>query len=81
MGIGGAGSRRAKTIAGLGVLFVIPLALLLTPSCGGGSTTGSNSSSVTPKNTYTFTLTGADENGAAPGNSTTSPATVSLTVD
>jgi hypothetical protein len=35
---------------------------------------------VTPKNTYTFTLTGADANGAAPSNVTVNPATVTLAV-
>jgi hypothetical protein len=54
--------------------------LLLLPACGSTNNTNNPSGEVTPKNTYTFTLTGADQNGAAPGNSATAP-TVTLTVN
>jgi hypothetical protein len=46
--------------------------LLLMPACG-STRTNSPNGEITPKNTYTFTLTGADQNGAAPANSTTCP--------
>jgi hypothetical protein len=52
--------------------------VVLMPACGSSST---SVGTVTPKQTYTFTLTGADENGAAPSNTTTNEATVSITVD
>jgi hypothetical protein len=51
------------------------------PACGGRSSTNAPNGEITPNNTYTFTLTGADLNGAAPSNSTSSPATVTLAVN
>jgi hypothetical protein len=64
----------------LSLLLVTAASLLLMPACGtdNNSNTGLNGS--TPKNTYVFTLTGADTNGVAPSNLAT-PATVSLTVN
>jgi len=50
--------------------------VILMPACGSSKSIGS----VTPATTYVFTLTGADENGAAPSNTATNQATVSLTV-
>ena len=83
--IGGcaSGGRRKKW---LGLLFVMAVAgtLLFLPSCSSSNTTLNNPSGlVTPKNTYTFTLTGVDENGVTPSNTTTTTAqaTVSLTVN
>jgi hypothetical protein len=79
--IGGKENRHRKL---LGLFFLIAMAggVLLMPACSSSTNNTNNpSGQVTPKNTYTFTLTGADENGAAPGNTTTSPATVSLVVD
>jgi hypothetical protein len=53
--------------------------VLLMPACAtNNSNTGLNGS--TPKNTYVFTLTGADTQGVAPSNEATPP-TVSLTVN
>ncbi len=55
----------------MGILFLVAMAssVLLMPACSSSSTTSNNPTGlVTPANTYTFTLTGADENGAAPGN-------------
>lgn len=67
----------------LGVLFLLLLAggVLLMPACGSSAHTNSPNGEITPNNTYTFTITGADENGAAPSNVTTDEATVSITVN
>ena len=81
IGVGSAKSRRRGPM-GLLLLVAIAGGLLLTPACGSSSpSTNSPSGQTTPKNTYTFTLTGADENGAGPSNATTAQATVSVTVD
>jgi hypothetical protein len=56
--------------------------LVLLPACGSRNSNSTNSSTtpngVTPKNTYTLTITGTDTNALAPSNGTQS---VSLTVD
>jgi hypothetical protein len=71
-----------KNALGLLLLLVVGGGFLFLPACN----TSSNSSptsptgSVTPKGSYTFTITGVDENGAAPSNATTGP-TVTVTVD
>jgi hypothetical protein len=78
--IGATGNlKRALKRKILGMLFLTTVAcsLLLLPSCSSGRSTDNNG--VTPNNTYTFTLTGADANGAAP--SSTTLATVSATVN
>jgi hypothetical protein len=55
---------------------------MVLPSCGGTHTIQNNNSGlVTPKNTYTLTLTGVDQNGNAPSNTGTSAASVSLIVN
>jgi hypothetical protein len=77
MGFGVSGRRR-KSLFGLLTLGIISLGLVLTPACGSSSTTTSSTSGVTPNNTYTFTLTGADANAVAPSNT---DQTVSLTVN
>ena len=84
-GIGASGGRRRKLL-GLLLLMVVASGLLLLPSCGSSKTpTTSNNANnlVTPKNTYTVTLTGVDQNGVSPSNitSTSAAATVSLTVN
>jgi hypothetical protein len=83
----GAGIRKQKL---LGMLLLLALAsgVLFMPACSSSNNTNNPGGQTTPKNTYTFTLTGADENGAGPGNSTTcttgtacGAATVSLAVN
>ncbi|HUO24251.1 MAG TPA: hypothetical protein VMU61_01215 [Candidatus Aquilonibacter sp.] len=76
------GNARAKALGGL-LILTLAAGLLLLPSCGTNTptTNTSNSSSsngVTPKNAYTFTITGADGDGLVPSN--TAP-TVTLTVN
>jgi hypothetical protein len=74
-------SRRRKWL-GLLLLITVAEGLLFLPSCGGTSNTLNNPIGLTtPKNTYTFTLTGVDANGAAPSNTTTNQTTVALTVN
>jgi hypothetical protein len=81
----GAGASRGhrKKWLGLFLLTVIAGSLLFLPACGASNSNLNNANGfVTPKNTYVFTLTGVDENGVAPSNTTTSnQATVSLTVN
>jgi hypothetical protein len=76
----GTAARRRKSLLGIFLLLSMVSGLLLLPACGSTNNTNNPSGEVTPKNTYTFTLTGADQNGAAPGNSATAP-TVTLTVN
>jgi hypothetical protein len=84
----GATGIRGKNLLGALLLMAVAGGLLLMPACNSNPTTNSPNGEVTPKNTYTFTLTGADQNGAAPANSTTCPvgqtcgaATVTLVVN
>ena len=81
----GIGASRGRKGNALGVLLLMTIAggLLLMPACNGTNLTSQTTTTLngkeTPKNNYTFTLTGADENGAAP--STTSPTTVMMAVN
>jgi len=71
--------RRRRRACVLALLLASLASVLLLPACStNNSNTGLNGS--TPKNTYVFTLTGADTQGFAPSNEVT-PATVSLTVN
>jgi hypothetical protein len=85
VGVGATGARR-KTALGVLLLMAVASSLLLMPACGAARSLGTNGN--TPNNTYTFTLTGADANGAAPSGTTTCTtgvtcgvATVTLTVN
>ena len=77
----GANRTRGKNLLGVFLLVAIAGGLLLIPACSPTLRTNSPNGEITPHNTYTFTLTGVDQNGAAPSNVTTSPATVTLVVD
>ena len=68
---------RKKAFSGL-MLLGLMASILFVPACGGSHNTSSNNSGVTPNNSYSFTLTGGDENAIAPSNGTQ---TVSLTVN
>jgi hypothetical protein len=67
-----------KSALGAFLLTLLVGSVLLMPACGSSSKSIGN---VTPNQTYVFTLTAADENGAAPSNTTTNEATVSITVN
>jgi hypothetical protein len=87
VGVGATGRSR-KNFLGALLLLAIGVGVLLMPACNSTTTTNSPNGEVTPNNTYTFTLTAADENGAGPSNNpapsgTTQPpgvATVAVTV-
>jgi hypothetical protein len=68
VGLGTAGNR-GKRLMSLFMLLMVAGGLLLTPACGTTNNTNNPSGQVTPNNSYTFTLTGADELGNGPGNS------------
>jgi hypothetical protein len=82
----GAGTkgRLRRRLLGMFLLLTVAGSLLLLPSCSSTRLNNSNNY-VTPKNTYTITLTAVDQNGISPSNtsstSTTGQATVSLTVN
>ena len=67
-----------KSALGALLLTLLLGGVLLMPACGSSSKSIGN---VTPNQTYVFTLTAADENGAAPSNTTTNEATVSIMVN
>jgi hypothetical protein len=71
------GTRRKSALGAL-LLLLLSGGVLLMPACGSSSKSIGN---VTPSKSYVFTLTGADENGAAPSNTATNQATVSITVN
>jgi hypothetical protein len=70
-----AGGKSRRKFLGLMTLCAIAGLLFLMPACGdsSSSTTGGGNGTLTPNNTYTFTLSGIDENSLAPSN--TSPTT------
>jgi len=83
--LGGAvGGRRVRmSLTFLGIVAIAWVFLIL-PACGNSSnsTTSTNPNGNTPSNSYTFTLTGVDQNGNISSNTgiNNSAATVSLTV-
>jgi hypothetical protein len=74
VGLGANGAGRKK-LMGLLLLVVVASGVLLIPACNTTSSTNGPNGEITPDNTYIFTLTGADENGAGPSNSTTTTTT------
>jgi hypothetical protein len=84
----GRSGNRSKRLMGLLLLMTIASSVLLMPACSHTNNTNNPNGETTPNNTYTFTLTGADENGNGPGNTITctpgvacGAATVTLTVN
>lgn len=71
-----AAGKRSRKLLGLFLLVTIASGLFLVPACSNNSNSAANQ--ITPNNTYTFTLTGSDLKGLGP--SSTSEATVTLTV-
>jgi hypothetical protein len=83
VGIGAASSKRLRKVWALIGLFILAGLLILMPGCGNTPTgnTAPITAIVTPKNTYTFTLTGVDATGLISTNGGKGAATVTLTVD
>jgi hypothetical protein len=83
-GIGAAmGGKRSRKALGLLALFVVVASLLLVPACTNNHVAVTDTSEVTPTNTYIFTVIGVDANGVTSSNTGTGTAapTVSLTVN
>jgi hypothetical protein len=87
VGVGAAGSRRRHILGAL-LLMAIASSLIFMPACGSSTRTNSPNGGITPNNTYTFIISGTDQNGASPGNPTSCPvgqtcnlATVQLVVN
>jgi hypothetical protein len=76
----GANRSRRKKLMGIVLLVVLAAGLLLLPACGTTVGTTALNGRVTPNNTYEFTLTGADETGAAPSNLPPSPGVAIVTL-
>jgi hypothetical protein len=81
----GASRRRRNKLMGLCLLMLVAGGLLLMPACNATNNNGNTAPNgeITPDGTYTFTITGVDQNGAAPSNNgtnTNEAATVSLTI-
>ena len=81
-----AGGKRSRKAWGVLALFVLGGTLLLLPGCGSSTPVSpSPTTSVTPKNTYTFTISGVDAAGNVSSNTgtgtTNTAPTVTLTVD
>jgi len=85
VGCAAACNRKSRSAWGLLALIVLGGAILLTPACGSNNTTTGTTSpnATTPKNTYTFTITGVDTTGVPSTNSSTTSTgpTVTLTVN
>jgi hypothetical protein len=64
----GATRKHRKKLMGIVLLLAASVGLLLLPSCGTTVGTTARNGQITPDNTYSFALTGADQNGAAPTN-------------
>lgn len=81
-GIGAAaGGRRIARASSTIALLMLVACILFLPACQNATNTGTPSigtGTVTPNNTYTFTITGVDQNGTAA--TTTTGSTVKLTV-
>jgi len=73
--------RRKKNFLAAFLLMAVAGSLLLMPACGSTAHTNSPNGEITPKNTYMFTLSATDENGAAPSNVTSGQAVVTLVVN
>lgn len=76
VGLATTGTRKKGATGGL-LLMVVAAGLLVLPACSSTRTVGTNGN--TPANTYTFTITAADEASTPPSNTTTTTVTLSVT--
>lgn len=83
VGVGAASSKRARKIWVLLGLVILGASLILALGCGNTTTgnTAPKTAITTPKNSYTFSLTGVDANGTISTNTGKGAPTVTLTVD
>ncbi len=79
VGAGASGNYKRKL---MGMLFLVAAigGILLLPACSTTTGTTALNGQITPNNTYVFTLSGTDANGAAPSNVTVDEATVTVQV-
>jgi hypothetical protein len=77
LGLGKAQKRRNRVL-GLSLLCAMAAGLVVLPACNTTSSSGTSSTTGTPKNGYTFTVSATDTHALAPSNGTQ---TVSLTVN
>ncbi len=78
-GLGGVG-QRGRRFLGMFFLLAVAAAFLLMPACGSNSAiVTTNVNEITPANTYTFTLTGADAHGIGPSSTTSATVTLQVT--
>jgi hypothetical protein len=79
----GAGNKRSRRAWILLCLLFVAGSFLLVPACGNNHVATTDINSLTPKNTYTFTVIGVDQDGVTSSNTGTSTAapSVTLTVD
>jgi hypothetical protein len=82
VGVGAAASgKKSRKAWGLLALVVMSGSILLMPACANSSSATTTPNGVTPNNSYTFTITGVDDEGNISSNTTTSTnPSVSLTV-
>jgi hypothetical protein len=78
----GVGKNHRRKLLGIFFLMAVAGGLLLLPACNTNTlgTTAANGG-ITPKNTYTFTLSAVDVNGAGPSNTTTCTTSTSGSCD
>jgi hypothetical protein len=78
-GLGAAG-KRGRRFLGIFLLLTVAAAFLFMPACGSNNAIiTTNINEVTPKNTYTITLTGADAKGVGPSSVTSATVTLQVT--
>jgi hypothetical protein len=75
-GLAATGTRRKHAMAAFLVVMVMA-GFWFIPACSSSRTVGD----TTPTNTFTFTITAVDENGAGPSNTTTGEATATVAVN
>jgi hypothetical protein len=86
VGVGVLSGKRSGRAMSVLALLVMAGSILLMPACATSPSTNNNTTNnttnvITPKNAYTFTVTGVDANGVVSGNAGAGAPTVTLTVN